>query len=437
MYQQNIILGLVKGLNFALIIYFFSRFFRLSKKTIPNPIIIIFNTIMFFSIVFLEDPLQITVVNQHFKYIFNLVVGFSIWTIWYREFLNNEFLQNKHILRDHFFIAILALCGHLVSIPTIIMFMSLCLYMIFSSKNYFCNFKQIVYKVTTMALIFGSLVIVCINLPGFVRIRQSRVPESSILNYSITHFVDFSVKFFEHITSSPYEYMLLIVTMIGFILLIIFRKKGAAEYLVIFGGIFVANFVFQYALLTCGTTYYDKKSYWFISHQLTSTFMFYLIICCNVLYGYLFRLIDKTVIKIIFVVVSFLFLEFVYPMDKIYRNTQYIYQRELIQQVAIYKINKLARYYELTDSIIYIPGEYYKNINLLGIGIKRDIFEIVQSNLKLIYRMGDNKQFERVNKKIINEKELFSEEELVKPNFKKLYDANFVMQMPEPIFESD
>ena len=276
--QQNIFVAIVKGIDFGLMVFLLSLFFKPSDKKIPEPLVILMNTFIVFSIIFLVDILSIIHINQHLKYIFNLVIGIFIWYIWTNEFLNNKFLLKENRLRDCIFAFILTFAGHLVNIPTLFFLFGLFLYEIFKSKDYSSNFKKILPTLLPLALVYIVCVILYINIPGFDFIRSLRIPSEPILTYSINHFGDFTQKFFEYIFSNRYIYSILLLNIIGFIGLIFNRNKIDKKYLVITSSILIGNFAFQYSLLTCGTTFYDQKSYWFKSEEIQLTFLIYLIL---------------------------------------------------------------------------------------------------------------------------------------------------------------
>lgn len=432
--QQNILMSIIKGINVALLIFIFSKFFNLKDKKNPNPIIIIFNTIILFSIFFLVDVSELMLINVHFKYLFNLVLGFMIWAVWYKEFLNDEFLLNKNRLRDCIFSIILVFCGHLVNIPSIIMFSSLLMYKIHSKNlnEIYENFKKLVKNIYPMVLVYIVGILAYLNLPGFKIVREHRVPQESILYYSMTHFSNFSEKFFQNIFSNYYIYALFILTIVGFIGLFIFKKKIDKKYIIISLSIFVANFVFMYSLLTCGTTYYDNKSYWFASIQIMFTFLFYLILCCNIIYGCLYRLIDKRKCKILFILVCFALINIAYPANIVINAMKSTYYYERNQQIYIYKLNKIFRYYALKGDTIYVPKDYDIGINAILGG---HVLYFAIKNMELLYKTNPKKFI--IMDKIINENELFTEEELRKIDFKKLYDDNFILQMKEPKFSEE
>lgn len=428
--QQNILLGILKGINFAVYILILSLFFNAGSKKIPKPLVVLVNTLLIFSIIFTYDKLLLFHVNQHYKYIFNLIIGTSIWFVWINEFLNNEFLTGKKIVRDSVFAILLAFAGHLVNIPTCFLFSVLFTCEVLKSENRPENLKRLLRIVMPMGIIYIAFLLIYINLPGFTYSRAERIPQTSIFIYSVTHLISFTKEFILHIFSSKYIYGLLIITIAGLTGLIFNRKRIDYKYIVVALSIFFANFAFQYLLITCGTTFYDGKSYWFASEELTATFLFYLILDCNIIYGCLFGLIDKKAYKTAMIVICFITINIIYPINTVYNNIQEFYEKELIQREAIYKINKICRYYALKDDVIYIPEEYLNQINILA---KQQLWISVVWNLKLIYEIQqDNKNFKLMRGKVTNEEILFKDYELKHPDFKKLYDDNFILRMKRP-----
>ena len=82
--QQNILMPITKGINFAVYIALISMFFNAAKRKIPNPLVVLFNTLLCFYIVFLVDNQIFFQINQHMKYTFNLIIGGTIWFTWIR-----------------------------------------------------------------------------------------------------------------------------------------------------------------------------------------------------------------------------------------------------------------------------------------------------------------------------------------------------------------
>ena len=56
--------------------------------------------------------------------------------------------------------------------------------------------------------------------------------------------------------------------------------------------------------------------------------------------------------------------------------------------------------------------------------------------MKLIYHINPNTEFNKIDKKIINENELFTTKEIENINFKNLYNDEFILQMQEPQYEN-
>ena len=430
--QQNIFAPIVKGINFAIYTGLLALFFSPVKRKIPNPIVIIANFLLIFSIVFFVDYQLLVQMNQNSKYLFNLIIGTSIWYIWINEFFNDKFLIEKNIIRDCIFVFILAFTGHLVNIPTIILFTFLFMYKVFQSENRKDSFKKLfrmAYPIIGIYIICGVLYM---NIPGLTYIRMERVPQDSILVYSITHFMNFTKEFFKFYFSNIYFYSLLIITVLGFVGMLINWKKIDKKYFVVASAIFTANFVFQYALLTCGTTFYDHKSYWFVSLDITATFLLYLILCCNIIYGCLYRLLDKKVYKIVSIILVFVIINLIYPINKALKNGEYVYHRQLVQREAIYKLSKIWYYYALRGDTIYVPREYYINLNALAYYLPWDF---INKNMMLVYKVKKPKEFKLILKKITNENEMFTEDELKNIDFKRLYDELFVLKMKAPKYE--
>jgi len=429
--QQNIFVAIVKGIDFALYAFLLSLFFKPMVKKIPNPLVVLINTLLVFYIIFLVDIVIIIHINQHLKYFLNLIIGGFIWYIWINEFLNNKFLLKENRIRDCIFAFILAFSGHLVNIPTIVFLTGLVLYEIFKTKDYSANLKKLLPVLIPLVLIYAICLLLYLNIPGFTYQRNIRAPQDPILIYSFTHFWDFTQKFFECIFSKKYIWSFLILNVIGFIGLFFNRNKIDKKYLVITISIFLANFVFQYSLLTCGTTFYDHKSYWFKSSELQVTFLCYLVINCNIIYGCLYRCINKTKFKIAYILSIFILINLIYPINIAIKNIKSAYNAEIIQRIAIYKVNKLYRYYSLKQgNTIYLPAEYYNHINNY---IGPIILVNFTNNMELIYHVKNKKKVEITDKKVINEYELFTEEEIENIDFKKLYDDNFILRMKEPI----
>lgn len=431
---QNIFVPIVKGINFALCIFILSLFFKPSIKKIPNPLVVLINALIIFNIIFLVDIQIIVQINQHLKYVLNLILGGAIWYIWSNEFLNDKFLSRKNILRDCIYAIVLAFAGHLVNIPTIVFYNSLFIYEIFKSKRYLTNLKNLLPAYIPFAVIYIICGILYMNIPGLTYIRANRVPSESIIIYSFTHFADFSQKLFGNIFDYRYVCGLFVLTLIGLAVLIVKRKAIDKRYILISAAIFIANFAFQYSLLTCGTTYYDGKSYWFVSNEIKATFLFYLLLNCNVIYGCLFDSIKNIKYKITFILTSIIIINLIYPLNKAFDTVKLAYNGEIVQRTAIYKTNKIFRYYALKSDVIYIPIEYYSQVNVFN---TQKVFDMLIRNLSKIYNINlEEKKYKLIDKKLINEAELFTEDEINNIDFKKLYDDNFILKMKEPKYEN-
>lgn len=432
--QQNVFVALMKGLNFACSIYILSTFFDIIKKNVPNILVVIINTIIIFSIEFLVDPASLFLINPHMKYFLNLNLGLLVWIVWYRDFFNNEFLIKKHLIRDCFFVIILAFCGHLVNIPSIVMFLGIFIYGIFSSENRKNKFYQSIKQYLPLSFLYMIGLWIYLHLPGFTIIRAERLPQDSVLHYMITNFTDFSRDFIFYIFSTKYISGMFIAALLGFLIMFIYRKKIDIKYFVLSTSIFVGILAFEYALLACGRTFYDHKSYWFLSYEITMTFLFYLVIVLNIVYGCLYKLIDSKIAKMCFILIIVGAISFIYPIKNVIKEAKIGHKKMLVQRDAIYKMNKICRYYDLTNNTIYIPYHIFKNINLFG-DLTDYYWENVTRNLSLIYNIPQEKRYEKVYSNLANENELFDTEELQNIDFYKLYDDEFIIQMKEPIFK--
>ena len=112
------------------------------------------------------------------------------------------------------------------------------------------------------------------NLPGFTNITSSERSVEEPAKYFITNFCIFTKELFQHIFDVPCICGIFVITLAGIIGLLIFRKKTDIKYTVISLAIFVSIFIFEYSLLICGRTYYDHKSFWFASHEVSFVFIF-------------------------------------------------------------------------------------------------------------------------------------------------------------------
>ena len=460
--QQNIITAIIKGINFAIFIYLASAFFNISTKKIPDFFVVLANTFLVFSVIFIVDYHQLVWNNQHFKYLYNLIIGSSIWLVWFREFMKGQFLSGKYLIRDCIFAFILVFTGHLVNIPSIIMFLCLFVYMVYNAEKHREFFISTIKRNYFIPLIYITCCITYVNMPGFTYIKKARWPEGSAIVYAITHFWEFTELFFKQVFGSKYIAGLFLITVIGIIAIIILRKRIDKKYIIASIAIFLGNLAFQYSLLFCGKTYYDQKSYWFVSPQIAATFLFYLIINCNIIFGCIYNLIEKTNIKVYLTVGIFMLINIIYPISVSQIKVMELYEKEKIQRVAIYKISKIFRYYALTSDTIYVPLTYYPRINVfparnLWAPVNHNIYTIlykktfkpreIEVNLKytykpvidnmiLVYKIDKNKKFEPMNKRILNDAELFPKEELDNINFNNLYNDSFVLQMKEPEFDN-
>ena len=430
--QQNMYIQMAKALDYAIFIFILSVFCKPPEKKIPHWSVVLINTFLIFSIVIFVNISQIIQINQHFKYIFNLILGFAIWYILINEFFNDYLFSKKNIIRDCLFAIILAFSGHLVNIPTITLFTLLLIYNAIKSKNIFQYFKTFLSTYYPVIIVYFVSFITYLNLPGFTSIRNTRVPSESVISYSFKHFFEFTQEFLGHVFSSQYIYGLLIILLFGIALLFLNRKKIDEKYLVLTISVFIANLSFQYALLTCGRTYYSNIDYWFISPEITVTFLFYIVLDCNIVYGCLFKLLDNRLLKNFSVLFLLIVINLIYPISISYKDFKIAYEKQIIQREAIYKLNKLYRYYNLTKSPILYPADYHANINIFG-AVYFLSPSLITKNLSVIYYI-EKKESKIINKKILNEDELFSKDELKHINFNKLYDDKFILKMKKPKF---
>lgn len=426
--QQNIFGAIIRGINFAILVFLLTGFYSLGQKNKYNAGILLVNIFVVTALVLGVTQSVLIHYNQHFAYLFNYLIFLVIWFVWYGEFLQDKFCNGNHKIRDAFFAFILAFCGHFVNIPSLVMLFGLFIYKsITTDRNYFKSFKNTTFQMLPIILPFIVALLIHFNLPGFTLIRAARLPQEPILTFIVSNFFEYTKLLFNAFFIRKYAIVFNVLIILSFISFCFQNKKDKGKYIFIAFCLLISEIIFQYSLIACGTTYYAGKLYWIESRELMFFVRLNYLLILNVLkWGYLFKYnkyVTSTVLILLFVIFCTNYTEI-----KI-RNDIYEYKTN-IQRKTIYKIQKLYRYYDLKQEKVSVPLKYMLTLDFE----LNPVWEYagVEQNCALVFK--STRKLNIINKNLINENEIFSKEELENIDFQKLYDNDFVLNMPRPEF---
>ncbi len=325
-----------------------------------------------------------------------------------------------------------SISNEFVSVSTFIGFL---IYFLLSFKKLKCNRDFILYMLLILISFLG-IFILC-KTGAFTRKSTSAI-DINYIKSLFEQILPFSKSYFNYVILDHILFYGLLILQ-SFLLLIRYGNyKDVQETIKFIICFIIGALIFFYMLIGLGKTHYFEGQYWVVHYDLHV--MFNIILCAfnlsllSLLLKY--KLISDLVIGFLFSILTVYFGFNIYDYYSNLRN-------EMKQwRVEIYKNEKAIRLANINNKIIILDEALYKNDYNWGLYYSPKDKEKNKLYPKSTYIIFLN-QFEKENKInqcfMFSSKEsfenayrdnggIFSEEELLEPDFNKLKDKNFILK---------
>lgn len=431
-FQQNIFGQIIRGINFSIFFFLMVSFFYLGRKIKYSLLVLLFNIISIFSFLFLFDASIIINYNQHFGYLFNYILFLICWFFIFNSFIDDSLIEKNTKKRDIVIGVVLAFCGHFVNIPSFFIIFSLIFYYLFKERKHFSIelLKKIFNRFKYLLISFCLSLFVHFNLPGFTAIRQERLPEGNMIDFVLNNFMSYSYKMFKILFVDYFSINLIFILIVLLLItwFVIGKNEKKEKYIYIVFSIIFGTLFFQYSLILCGKTYYVSGQYWIHSNELIIFARLNFILCINILLGYIIKNLNKEKMKSLITIFMILFVFYTFPMVNVYKNIKFFNYKLKLQQIYVYKLQKLYRWQVLRNEEIIVPYEYLSQIGKPPVSW---FFKAWVSNCALVYGIKMRPVY-ITYKRLLNDKEFYTTEELNNINFERLFDDDFVSSAKKP-----
>ena len=472
--NMDIFPKIVSSFNIALLTLIIARFITAPFKSKLSPLWFFITFVILMNIYWIS-PQNIYRYNQNFAYQSNLIWFFLGWGVFSSYIINNTKPLSKDLLRNSFLSFMLGVTAHFNTISSIgILGVLFCYaFIVFALKEQknmnkvFQNFKDLGLGIYIPLLTFIIGTILYFSAPHFQSLLTYRTStEGSRVLQAFSLLPEFFPRWIWHVFINTQARYFIVAILISS-LIILWNKTNIQKnirVLVMAWALVVGAGFFNASLILTGKSYYDGVSFWLISSDLKVLTRMMFLSALWLLLGYIISIykdifqdtfIKKDTTKKLYInIIIFLLI----LVDPAFKAVEQIQRSDFITNSKEYRTNwyiteKIYRFYSLNklDAVLPAPQDkapyWHQQLNTSCIELPIDWAgsAYIRYNYPLVYykeqELRDKSPYKdhfvsysMTNNDIAltmysNMGGVFTDQELKKPNFNKLFDTNFVLNI--------
>ncbi|MDD3236605.1 MAG: hypothetical protein PHV37_00730 [Candidatus Gastranaerophilales bacterium] len=280
--QDNWFGAVFRGFDFALLSFLLAKIFYIkNEKTPVNPVIFLLSFVFVISMVFNVDYSVFYIYNQHFAYVFNVIIFMIILLFFANYYINDKIPKGREIISCTLLAFLMGLSAHFNIILSIGILSVV--FVAFFCKNKFK--KEILNQKVEKGILFPlyAFLISCFVAffnPSFLAIGADRLAHYNGFQDAFSEACLFLLEVLKVLFCNRVNLFLIIIGLLIFLIVGFITIKNKDEKIIktlqLGLGIYLGIIIFLLSLYSCGRTYYDSKSFWLTSpeiHLLVSLFL--------------------------------------------------------------------------------------------------------------------------------------------------------------------